>query len=561
MVNTTGVVAVTNVNMDAVLGASTVTTALTVNPPGAFTPIRIDSGRTAGGTQTVNGVQWSQDTGFSGGGTGSTGSPIAGTTDDVLYQNERWGTFIYTFTVPEGNYSVTLKFAETFFTGAGTGQRVFDVNINGGALELDNFDIKAAAGGAANTAVDRTFAVTAGAGANNLVIQFIDAGPDDPKVDAIQIVSAGPPPPLTITSLTFAPPSVTGGNSSTGTVTLSANAPAGGVNVAIDDNASTVTSFAAPGTADARTLNIPAGSNSGTFVVNTTGVVAVTNVNMDAVLGASTVTTALAVNPPGPLTITSLTFAPSSVTGGSSSTGTVTLSANAPAGGVNVAIDDNASTVTSFAAPGTADARTLNIPAGSNSGTFVVNTTGVVAVTNVNMDAVLGASTVTTALTVNPPGAFTPIRIDSGRTAGGTQTVNGVQWSQDTGFSGGGTGSTGSPIAGTTDDVLYQNERWGTFIYTFTVPEGNYSVTLKFAETFFTGAGTGQRVFDVNINGGALELDNFDIKAAAGGAANTAVDRTFAVTAGAGANNLVIQFIDAGPDDPKVDAIQIVAAP
>ncbi len=107
---------------------------------------------------------------------------------------------------------------------------------------------------------------------------------------------------------------------------------------------------------------------------------------------------------------------------------------------------------------------------------------------------------------------------------------------------------------------MYQSERYGAFTYTFTVPAGNYQVTLKFAELFYTsGASSGQRVFNVAING-ATVLNNFDIKAAAGGA-NLAVDRTFAVTAGAGSNNLQIQFIHLTnqADLPKIDAIEIVA--
>jgi hypothetical protein len=117
---------------------------------------------------------------------------ISNTVDDALYQNERWGAFTYTFTVPAGSYQVTLKFAETYFTtGAASGQRLFNVAINGTTV-LANFDIKATAGGA-NIAVDRTFAVNAGAGSNNLQIQFIHVAgqPDDPKVDAIEIVASG----------------------------------------------------------------------------------------------------------------------------------------------------------------------------------------------------------------------------------------------------------------------------------------------------------------------------------------------------------------------------------
>jgi hypothetical protein len=150
----------------------------------------------AGGSAYTDsqGRVWSADAGFSGGNTASVGAStaIANTVDDVLYRIERYGAFTYSFTVPAGSYQVTLKFAETHFTnGSTSGQRVFNVAING-ATVLTNFDIKAAAGGA-NIAVDRTFAVNAGAGSNNLQIQFIHVSgqADLPKVDAIEIAGGG----------------------------------------------------------------------------------------------------------------------------------------------------------------------------------------------------------------------------------------------------------------------------------------------------------------------------------------------------------------------------------
>ena len=157
-----------------------------------FNPIRVNSGGAA--VTDSQARVWSADTGFSGGFTTSVSSTtaIGNTVDDALYHNERWGAFTYTFTVPAGSYQVTLKFAEMYFTtGAASGQRLFNVAINGTTV-LTNFDIKSAAGGA-NIAVDRTFAVNAGAGNNNLQIQFIHVSgqPDNPKVDAIEIVGSG----------------------------------------------------------------------------------------------------------------------------------------------------------------------------------------------------------------------------------------------------------------------------------------------------------------------------------------------------------------------------------
>ena len=58
-----------------------------------------------------------------------TTAAIAGTTDDALYQSERYGNFSYNVPVANGNYVVTLKFAEIYFSS--TGIRAFDVLIEG----------------------------------------------------------------------------------------------------------------------------------------------------------------------------------------------------------------------------------------------------------------------------------------------------------------------------------------------------------------------------------------------------------------------------------------------
>jgi hypothetical protein len=66
-------------------------------------------------------------------------NPLPDTSDEPLYQNERWGVFTYTFKVPvDGFYQVTLKFAEIAYSTSGS--RIFDVAINGLKV-LADFDI------------------------------------------------------------------------------------------------------------------------------------------------------------------------------------------------------------------------------------------------------------------------------------------------------------------------------------------------------------------------------------------------------------------------------------
>jgi hypothetical protein len=127
----------------------------------------------------------------------------------------------------------------------------------------------------------------------------------------------------------------------------------------------------------------------------------------------------------------------------------------------------------------------------------------------------------------------------------------GQLWLADNSFAGGNTASTTNSIANTTDPPLYQTERYGSFTYTLTVPNGARNVTLKFAEIYYTA--TGKRIFNVSINGTQV-LKNFDIVAAAGGAFK-AIDKTFPVTVTN--NQVVIQFIPGSADLPKISAIKV----
>jgi hypothetical protein len=101
--------------------------------------------------------------------------------------------------------------------------------------------------------------------------------------------------------------------------------------------------------------------------------------------------------------------------------------------------------------------------------------------------------------------------------------------------------------------ALFNNERYGAMSYTipgFTA--GNsYAVTLYFAETYLTASG--QRRFNVSING-ATVLSNFDIYASAGGQ-NKGIARSFTATANS-SGQIVIQFIS-GTQNPKINGISI----
>jgi hypothetical protein len=160
-----------------------------------FTPIRVDAGSKQPYTDPLGQV-WSADSGFTGGGLSAVNHAINGTPAPALYQTLHYSfsALTYQMAVPNGYYTVNLKFEENQFNQAG--KRLFNVLINGQQV-LTNFDEYAAAG-AQYQAVDVPIAVTVTTG--NINIQFV------PVVSAtgvygIEIV-AGTPAAPTISPLT-----------------------------------------------------------------------------------------------------------------------------------------------------------------------------------------------------------------------------------------------------------------------------------------------------------------------------------------------------------------------
>jgi hypothetical protein len=117
-------------------------------------------------------------------------------------------------------------------------------------------------------------------------------------------------------------------------------------------------------------------------------------------------------------------------------------------------------------------------------------------------------------------------------------------------FSGGKTYEKVNSIANTSADKLYQTERFGNFSYNIPVTNGDYKVTLRFAELYFSSGG--KRVFDVKAEGKTI-LNDFDIYKAAGGKFK-AVNRTHTITVND--ERLNLQFISV-VNNAKVSAITI----
>ena len=163
----------------------------------AATTIRINAG---GPAVTVNSVGWAADQYFVGGKSYSNTkvTDIQGTTDDVLYRTERsstsnLGSFSYRIPLNNGDYQVTLHFAEIYWgaTGGGSGsvgKRVFSTNLEGGPIELSGYDIYAEVG--AMTATKKTYTATVSDGILN--IDF-SSTVNQPKLSALEIVPVAVP--------------------------------------------------------------------------------------------------------------------------------------------------------------------------------------------------------------------------------------------------------------------------------------------------------------------------------------------------------------------------------
>src|SRR3989442_5628440 len=170
------------------------------------------------------------------------------------------------------------------------------------------------------------------------------------------------PQPVLLFSLGVNPTTVTGGSNSTGTATLDGQAPAGGAQVTLSSNNPAAT---VPGS-----VTVPAGATSAPFTITTSAVAASTSATITASYNGVTRTSTLSVTPP---VVSSLGVNPTTVTGGSNSTGTVTLNGPAPAGGAPVTLSSNNPAAT---VPGT-----VTVPAAATSPTFTLITSALAAAT------------------------------------------------------------------------------------------------------------------------------------------------------------------------------------
>ena len=163
----------------------------------------------------------------------------------------------------------------------------------------------------------------------------------------------------TLGGLTLAAASVTGGTGATGSVALSAPAPAGGALVAL--------SSGSPAVLVPSSVGIAAGATLATFAVTTNPVASSTNATVTASYAGISKSAPLTVQPAAPPSLAALTLQPASVVGGQGSIGSVALTAPAPAGGVVVGLASSNPSLATVPA-------SVTVPAGASSATFAIGT-------------------------------------------------------------------------------------------------------------------------------------------------------------------------------------------
>jgi RHS repeat-associated protein len=215
-----------------------------------------------------------------------------------------------------------------------------------------------------------------------------------------------------IDEVQMSPLSVVGGQPANGTIILAAPAPEEGLALTLRSSDPAVIVASSE-------IAIRGGATSGAFTVSTTPVGRSTTATITVVLDDEQHNTTLTVLAPS---ITAFAFAPRTVRGGSSVTGTLTLDGAAPERGITIGIDSDSRLLTVPAS--------VSVAAGEQSVTFTADATiPVESEVPVSVSATLGERVTTAIVTIMPP-ALTGLSVNPSSAVGGdpvtaTPTIDG----------------------------------------------------------------------------------------------------------------------------------------
>src|SRR3954447_27083384 len=237
----------------------------------------------------------------------------------------------------------------------------------------------------------------------------------------ITVVPAGTATPAALASLALTSASIAGGATTTGTVTLTGPAPAGGATIRL--SGSMEGQVVTP-----PNVTVPAGSTSATFTITAPPVPATYYVLIQASLGFNATAQAklLEIRPgSGTPTLSGFSVSPTDIVSGTSTQGTVQLVTSAPAGGGVVTLTSSNPAVLQVPP-------TVSVPAGNNSTSFPITTTATSVFTTVEVDASAGGVTrsafINLAAGATAPSlvslAVAPASVAGGSNATGTVTLS-----------------------------------------------------------------------------------------------------------------------------------------
>ena len=222
----------------------------------------------------------------------------------------------------------------------------------------------------------------------------------DARADATSNVSATGP---TLSALTLSRSTVAGCKSLTGTVILTAPAPAGGRRVLLND---TLVSVIAP-----LSVTVPEGALSKKFLIKTRPVPEIRRGTMTATLDGVTLSQDLAVRPIG---LTSVTLTPIRVVGGKPVTGTAKLECEAGPNDVTVELRSSNPAIANPVAT------SLVVPVGLQSQPFDVTTMPALSNKAVTISGTTRAITKSKVVTVTPAATISPTSLTFGPLRSGT---------------------------------------------------------------------------------------------------------------------------------------------
>ena len=346
----------------------------------------------------------------------NTAAPAGGLVVGLASSNTEVATVPSTVTVPAGsttaNFTITSKAVSSStnvtITGTFNGTKTATLTVTPFLVNSVSISPSSLTGGSTNATGTVTLNVAAPSGGATVALASSTSAATVPST--VTVPSGSTTANFTITTtavaaqtvatitatlnssatanLTINPPALIDSdiddNSLTGTednyysVELSIAAPAGGISIPLTSSNSSVASVPA-------TVTVAAGETVGWVTVTTFAVASNTDVTISATFNGSTESNTFTVRRP---VLTDLDVNPDTFKGGTSATGTVTLSGPAPAGGMSVTISENSSKTS-------VTPTTVTVAAGATTGTFTVKSTSVTGNTYVTVSGSLNGVTKT----------------------------------------------------------------------------------------------------------------------------------------------------------------------